>query len=100
MRWLTVLAAAAIAALCAGCGDSHSARATVGRELFARACGACHTLSGVDSASHQGGDLLRAQLSRPVLLQFTREMPVHPPLTERQTEAVADYILAVQRSGR
>jgi mono/diheme cytochrome c family protein len=100
MRWLIVLAAAAIAALGAGCGDSHTAAATGGRELFGRACGACHTLSGVDSASHQGGDLLRVHLSRLVLLEFMREMPVHPPLTERQNEAVADYILAVQRASR
>ena len=67
--------------------------------LFTRACGACHTLSGVDSPKYQGGDLLGLQMSRPALLQFAREMPVRRRLTSAELATVADYVLAVQRRG-
>jgi mono/diheme cytochrome c family protein len=92
MRWSRRLAGIALAVLLGGCG----AVAPSGPRLFARDCGACHTLSGIESPSHQGGDLLRVKLSPTVLLQFMREMPVHPPPSSSQLRAVADYILSVQ----
>jgi mono/diheme cytochrome c family protein len=88
-----MLVAAASAALLGGCGGTTRS----GRALFARECGACHTISGSDSPSHQGGDLRRVRLARPVLLQFMREMPVHPPPDSAQLRRIAGYILAVQR---
>jgi mono/diheme cytochrome c family protein len=91
-----MLAAAASAALLAGCGGTRQS----GRALFMRECGACHTISGADSPSHQGGDLLRVHLPRSVLLQFMREMPVHPRPDAAQLHEVARYILAVQRGPR
>lgn len=60
----------------------------------------CHTISGAGSPSHQGGDLLRLHLPRSVLLQFMREMPVHPRPDRAQLQKVADYILAVQHGGQ
>lgn len=91
-----MLVASASAALLGGCGGTIPS----GRALFARECGACHTISGADSPSHQGGDLLGVRLSRPVLLQFMREMPVHPPPDSAQLRRVVDYILTVQRRSR
>jgi len=91
-----MLVAVASAVLLGGCGGT----ARSGRALFARECGVCHTISGADSPSHQGGDLLRVRLPRSVLLQFMREMPVHPRPDDAQLQRVADYILAVQRGAR
>ncbi len=96
MRWRWMLVATASAALLVGCG--HTTRS--GRRLFARECGGCHTISGTDSPDHLGGDLLRVRLSRRVLLQFMREMPVHPRPGPAQLQSVADYVLAVQRGTR
>ncbi|HEY3776317.1 MAG TPA: cytochrome c [Solirubrobacteraceae bacterium] len=92
MRWSRRLAGVALSVLLGGCG----AASPSGRRLFGRDCGACHTLSGIDSPSHQGGDLLGVKLSRTVLLQFMHEMPVRPPPSSSQLRAVADYILSVQ----
>jgi len=91
-----MLVAAASAALLAGCGGTTRS----GRALFAQDCDACHTISGADSPSHQGGDLLRLRLPRPVLLQFMREMPVHPRPDDAQLQRIADYILGAQRRAR
>ena len=91
-----MLVATASAGLLAGCGGTTQS----GRTLFARECGVCHTISGIDSPSHMGGDLLDVRLGRPVLLQFMREMPVHPRPDSGQLQKVADYILAVQRGTR
>ncbi len=79
------------------CGVSHTTAPTGGKALFTQACGACHTVSGVSSPSHQGGDLLAVRLSRRVMIQFAREMPVRRPLTATQLDSIADYILALQR---
>ncbi|MEA2211053.1 MAG: Cytochrome c [Solirubrobacteraceae bacterium] len=105
----------AVALMLAGCGSSGSSRSTSapgrpstsssllapawhsGRELFTRDCMACHSLSGHSSAKQQGGDLLGAHLRRPVLVQFTAEMPVKHPLSKADLNAVVDYVLAVQR---
>jgi mono/diheme cytochrome c family protein len=72
---------------------------TSGREVFARDCSFCHSISGHNSPKQQGGDLLRAHLRRPVLIQFTAEMPVRHRLTRHELHAVVDYVLAVQRQG-
>ena len=98
MRWCSPFVAVALAA--AGCGGAGSPPPSNGGTLFTRACGACHTLSGVDSPKHQGGDLLGVYMSRPALLQFAREMPVRRRLTSAELVTVADYVLAVQRRGR
>ncbi len=80
----------------AGCGAKH---AQPGAALFAGNCSLCHSLIGNESLRRQGGDLLHARLSRPTLLQFTREMPVRRPLSERQLAQIVDYIRLVQASG-
>ena len=79
------------------CGVSHSSAPTASKALFTQACGACHTISGVSSPSRQGGDLLAVRLSRPVMIQFAREMPLRRRLTATQLDSIADYILGLQR---
>lgn len=103
MRARTAALLGALVLLPAGCGSSASAPAgspAAGREAFARECAFCHSLSGHSSARQQGGDLLGARLRRPVLYQFTAEMPVRHHLSRSELAAVVDYILAVQRRGR
>lgn len=95
--------AAALLATCAaltGCGGAGGARPRTGAELFAQACGACHSLTGTESPGRQGGDLLRYRFSRAVMLEFAREMPVRRPLDARELSAVTDYVTAVERQGR
>jgi mono/diheme cytochrome c family protein len=91
-RWLL---AAASMALLAGCGGSHGESS--GRVLFDEACGACHSLSGVEDPRRQGGDLLHFRSSRTQLLQLAGEMPVRRPLTETQLRAVVGYVTGVER---
>jgi mono/diheme cytochrome c family protein len=71
-----------------------------GHEVFTRECSFCHSLTGHSSPKQQGGDLLGARLRRPVLAQFTAEMPVKHRLTKAELNAVVDYVLAVQRGSR
>ena len=97
MRWPLAALVAATGLATAACGSSGTSARPDGQKLFAQACGGCHTLSGHDSPRHQGGDLLRPRLDRPVMLQFAAEMPVRHPLNDRQLAAVTDYLLAVQR---
>jgi mono/diheme cytochrome c family protein len=85
--------------LLAGCGGGGSAASRSGRQLFATDCSHCHSLTGHDSPSRQGGDLLNARFSRAVMLEFAREMPVRHPLTEAELRAVSDYVVAVERGG-
>ncbi|MGH8920559.1 MAG: c-type cytochrome [Actinomycetes bacterium] len=100
MRRATLFAGLALAlgVAAAGCGSVTPARQS-GRSLFAQACGFCHSLTGYDSPSKQGGDLLGLRLRRPVALQFAREMPVRHPLSHAQLAAIVDYIALVQRRG-
>jgi mono/diheme cytochrome c family protein len=100
MRRATRFAALAVALglAAAGCGTGAPA-APSGRSLFAQACGFCHSLTGHESPSKQGGDLLGVRLRRPVALQFAREMPVQHPLSHAQLAAIVDYIALVQRRG-
>jgi hypothetical protein len=99
MRWFSPFVAIALAVTAAGCGGSGSHPPSNDRTLFSQACGACHTLTGIDSPKHQGGDLLAFHIARPALLQFAREMPVRRRLTSAQLATVVDYILAVQKRG-
>jgi mono/diheme cytochrome c family protein len=92
---LPVLAAAALAAGCASASAPKPSAAT----LFASSCGACHTLTGVNSPRKQGGDLLHVHLSHADLVQFTREMPVRHPLSASEVDAVTAYVLAAERRG-
>ena len=92
-----MLVALLSATLTAGCGSAKPQQS--GSRLFATSCGQCHSLTGVDSPTHQGGDLLRLRLSRAQLLQFTREMPVRHPLTPAELSAVTSYVLAAERRG-
>ena len=86
--------------LLAGCGGSGTPSAPNGKTLFARDCSACHSLTGVESPKRQGGDLLHGDFSRAAMLQFTREMPVRPPLTAAELRRVSDYVVSVERSAR
>jgi mono/diheme cytochrome c family protein len=105
-----VLTGALVLAL-SGCGASGGPRSgsqtgalgagpASGHEVFTRACSFCHSLTGHSSPKQQGGDLLGARLRRPVLVQFTAEMPVKHRLTKAELNAVVDYVLAVQRGSR
>lgn len=100
MRWCSLLVAVVLGCATAACGGGHARRQPDGQALFASACGACHTLSGVNAPMHQGGDLLGLHVSRSILLQFAREMPVRRPLTRAQLTTVTDYILALQQRSR
>jgi mono/diheme cytochrome c family protein len=97
VRFGPLLAVLAASALATGCGADASK--PDGKKVFASACGACHTLTGVESASHQGGDLLHVRANRTQLLQLTREMPVRHPLTPAELSAVTSYVLSAQRRG-
>jgi mono/diheme cytochrome c family protein len=105
MRCATALAALALAITAGGCGSASTpppsaSASAAARTLFAGSCGGCHTLTGHDTASHQGGDLLGVHLHRRVALQFAREMPVPHRLSQGQLSTIVDYIAAVQRGNR
>jgi mono/diheme cytochrome c family protein len=99
MRPGTSVALLATSVALAGCGDRHS-RPQTGETVFAGNCSACHSLVGNESRHRQGGDLVGYRLSRPELLEFTREMPTRRALTSSQLEGVVDYVLAFQQRGR
>ena len=95
------LVVAAASAATSGCGDRHSTTsATVrgGHEIFTRSCAACHTLTGHESGA-PGGDLAGTNLSVHDLASFARVMPVRPPLTPAQVDAVARYVHSVAHHG-
>ena len=97
--------AVVLAITVAGCGSAApptpASRATAaGRTLFVGSCGACHSVTGHNAPSRQGGDLLGVRLPRPIALQFAREMPVRHRLTEAQLGTIVDYIAAIQRGSR
>jgi mono/diheme cytochrome c family protein len=112
-RLIPVLAAVCAVTAIAGCGggssgggggggggQSHARADRQGQELFAQACGACHTLSGHNDPRHQGGDLLSFHATRPQMLQLTGEMPVRHPLSRSQLDAVVNFVMAMEaRSG-
>ena len=69
----------------AGCGGT----APDGKNVFARACAGCHTLTGHDTKA-PGGDLAMQVLSVADIESFVRVMPVH--LTPNDADAVAAYV--------
>ena len=93
---VSLVAACAVAG---GCGRPGQPTAANGAAVFGKDCGSCHSLIGNESRHKQGGDLVGYALSRPVLLQFTREMPTRLPLDPSQLRAVVDYVLGAERRG-
>jgi hypothetical protein len=94
--------AASLVAACAlagGCGRPAHPAAANGAAVFGKDCSSCHSLIGNESRHKQGGDLVGYAFSRPVLLQFTREMPTRLPLGRAQLRAVVDYVLRAERQG-
>lgn len=93
LTWL----AAVCAALCAcGGAGSHGSGAASGRPLFARACGACHTLTGRNDPRHQGGDLLGFHASPAQFTQLASEMPVRHPLSHAELQTVVRYVMSME----
>jgi mono/diheme cytochrome c family protein len=96
-----ILAAALAAVALAGCGETGGASAAAalgpGRQIFARSCSGCHTLTGRESAT-SGGNLLNAHLSVADLASFAGEMPTPQPLSRAEILAVAEYVHSVATS--
>jgi len=99
MRWGSGLAGLALAVAVAGCAGTRASGPPSGQAVFAQACSGCHSLSGANSPRRQGGDLLHLHLSRAVMEQFVREMPVTHPLTPTGVQAVVDYVVMVEQRG-
>ena len=99
MRPGTALAALAVMVAAAGCGSGGGERQAAGQLLFARDCGFCHSLTGRQSSTRQGGDLLRLHIGATAMLEFVREMPVRHHMSPAEVRAVARYVLAVERRG-
>jgi mono/diheme cytochrome c family protein len=99
MRTAIGLAAVTLAAGLGACGSNGSPR-SAGQALFAQDCSVCHTLSGQQSPSRQGGDLLALHVGREAMLQFVREMPVRHRLRRVQLRIVADYVLTAELRAR
>jgi mono/diheme cytochrome c family protein len=100
MRRRGVILVVVLGLATAACGGGQRSGSAGGGVLFDQACGHCHTLSGANVPSHQGGDLLTVHLKRSLLMQFAREMPVRQPLTRGELAAIVDYVLAAQRRAR
>jgi mono/diheme cytochrome c family protein len=83
-----------------GCGGSPARRTESGQAVFSRECGSCHSLSGRQAARQQGGDLSGLRVPRAILLQFAAEMPLPHPFSRADGNALANYILSVQRQDR
>ena len=96
---LAAVLTAVVAAALAGCGSAGKQQ-VAGRSLFTKDCGFCHSLTGRQSPTRQGGDLLHLHIGRTALLEFTREMPVRHRMTAREVSEVADYVLAVEAGRR
>ncbi len=86
---MRVLAAAAAAAILAGCSGSRPSAG--GRAVFERSCSGCHTITGHDTKA-PGGDLRVAHLTAFQVASFARVMPVRPPLDRAETQAVARFV--------
>lgn len=95
---LGLLALTGTLAGCAGAGPG-ATRPQVGAALFAQDCSVCHSLSGNNSPSRQGGDLLGYRFSRAVMLEFAREMPIRRPLSSAELGVLTDYIVQAERNG-
>ena len=99
MRTAIGLAAVTLAAGLGACGSNGSQR-SAGQALFAQDCSVCHSLSGEQSPSRQGGDLLALHVRREAMLQFVAEMPVRHRLGRVQLRTVTDYVLAAELRAR
>jgi mono/diheme cytochrome c family protein len=99
-RRLAASAAVAVTVGLIGCGGSSQQPPPSGQRLFAADCGACHSVSGIERPGRQGGDLRGLRIAHAAMLQFVREMPVRYRLTAVQTNAVAKYVLAIERAAR
>ena len=113
-----VLAAAVVAASLTACGassptsspstpssssssrSSSAPRAGVasGRQVYAQACEACHSINGHSRPSQQGGDLRMFHSSLAQLRQLTAEMPAlhHHRLSPSELSAVIAYVAAIE----
>lgn len=96
-----IVAAALAAVALAGCGETRDVSAAAalgpGRQIFARSCSGCHTVTGRESAT-SGGNLLNAHLSIADLASFAKEMPTPRPLSRAEILAVAEYVHSVAAS--
>lgn len=90
----------ALAPAAAGCGSATRRREPPGARLFAANCSSCHSLTGHNYPSKQGGDLLHLRIPQATLAQFTAEMPVPHRLSAAQVRLIDDYLIAVTGAGR
>jgi mono/diheme cytochrome c family protein len=92
---------AALALIAAGCthGTLASAKSATGGRIYTRSCSTCHSLTGHNTHA-AGGDLVNANLTIADLASFARTMPVRPPLTTADADAVARYIYATAHPGQ
>ncbi len=81
----------------AGCAATSVPRRPDAAALFSQNCDSCHSLIGNESLHRQGGDLLGYHLSRAILAQFTREMPVRRPLSSDELTAIVAYVYGAER---
>ena len=94
------LAASALVALTAGVSGCGGSSAPSGQRLFAGSWSTCHSLSGNERPSRQGGDLRGLRISHAAMLRFVREMPVRHHLAGVQGNAVAKYVRAIEHATR
>lgn len=83
-----------------GAASSATGGTGSGRVVFTQACAQCHSVSGHNKPSQQGGDLLHFSSTRAQLVQLTREMPIiHHRLSNAEVQAVVDYLRALEARG-
>ena len=83
-----------------GSGTGPRSGGGTGHDVFNEACAECHSVSGHNKPSQQGGDLLHFESTRAQLVQLTREMPViHHRLSDAEVQAVVDYLRALEAHG-
>jgi mono/diheme cytochrome c family protein len=96
---IVTVAVAACASAVAACGGQATPRVS-GRAVFAQACGACHSLSGVSDPRRQGGDLLGFHAPASEMSQLVAEMPVRRRLSRADLVAVVRYVMATESRSR
>ena len=95
---LTTAALALTAYACTHRGAASKGPAS-GERIYTHSCSTCHSLTGHDTHA-PGGDLVNAHLTIADLASFARTMPVKPPLTTADADAVARYIYAIAHPKR
>jgi hypothetical protein len=95
------LTTATLALTVSGCAHHGpaSAEPPSGHGIYTHSCANCHSLTGHDTHA-PGGDILNPNLTITDLASFARTMPVRPPLTTADDEAVARYIYIAAHPGR